>query len=230
MGLHKMKRQHLFALMLIVAISIPFATGWGQALFDPSKTVYEPSRLFPIVPENEIVGAPSDPLPKELVDKIHNRCLSRVPGRFTPDAHSYYCTCSSAATQGTVTIGDLKELQKEKNRQLGNKAFEKYVHNVMKPCMDMPVEDTEYMYCVMNRKNDWRIQLPIPYCKCVSQGVRKHFEQSGEEEMMVSWGNKKLQSSDPIDSLWNNGAFQNARKEFRKSCAGAYMNPKYFGN
>lgn len=225
-----MKKQHLFAVMLIAAISIPFATGWGQALFDPAKTVYEPSRLFPIVPENEIIGAPDDKISKDNITKIYDRCLSRAPDKFTPDAHRYYCTCSAAATEETMSVGDLKELQKEKSRELGNKAFEKYVHNVMKPCMDMPVEDTEYMHCIMNRKNDWRIHLPIPFCKCVSKGVREHFEEFGEEEMMVSWGNKKMFYDDPIEAFWSNTAFQNARAKERKFCTGAYMNPKYYGD
>ncbi len=221
-----MNKRHLLSLMLIIFITIPM-TGWGQALFDPKKIVYEPSRLLPIVAESDIVGAPDGAIGTEVIAKIYDRCMSRVPNRFTPDAHQYYCTCSAAATQGTITNGDLRALQNKKNRVLGNTSFEKYVHNVVKPCMDEPVEDMEYMYCIMYRDNDWRIKLPIPYCKCSSQGVRKYFEKSGEIDIMIAWGGG-IKYEDPIDAMWNSASFQSARTGQRNSCAGAYMDPKYF--
>jgi len=225
-----MNHRHLLSLMLIILITIPL-TGWGQALFDPKNIVYEPSRLFPIVAETDIVGAPDDAIEKNVIEKIYDRCMSRTPNRFTPDAHQYYCTCSAAATQGTMTNADLRNLQKDKNRVLGNKSFEKYVHNVVKPCMDMPVEDMEYMYCIMYRDNDWRIKFPIPFCKCTSRGIRKYFEESGETDMMIAWANNKTSGyKDPIDALWGSELFQAARTKQRKSCVGRYMDTQYFKN
>jgi hypothetical protein len=224
-----MKHRHLLTLMLIAVVAIPIS-GWAQALFDPSKTVYDASRLFPIVAPTDIVGADTDPVSKDVVNKIYDRCLSRVPPRFTPDAHNYYCACAAAATHATITNEDLKQLQSEKNRKLGNKSFEKYVHEVMKPCMDIPVGDTEYMYCVMNRHNDWRIKFPLPFCQCVSKGVQSHFEESGEEDMMVSWGNTGAGYRDPIDALWYNHTFNRARESSKDKCVGSYMDPKYFNN
>lgn len=221
-----MKNRHRLSLMLIILMSIPF-TGWAQALFDPTKIISEPSRLFPIVPEAEIIGTPNGAIGDDVIAKIYDRCMSRLPSRFTPEAHEYYCACSSAATQGTMTITDLKTLQKDTNRKVGNKAFEKYVHNVMKPCLEMPVEESEYMYCVMYRKNDWRIRYPLPYCKCVSRGVREHFEIYGEPEMMMSWGNTLKKYNDPVDSLWDNEAFQKGRTASKKGCIGSYMDPKF---
>jgi hypothetical protein len=110
---------------------------------------------------------------------------------------------------------------------VGNKVFEKYVHNVVKPCMNEPIEDIEYMYCIMYRGNDWRIKLPIPYCKCSSRGVRKDFEAGGEANMMIAWGGA-IKYQDPIDALWGSELFQASRTKNRDVCAGTYMDSKYF--
>lgn len=223
-----MKRKHLLSLMLVILITIPMS-GWGQALFDIQSIKYEPSRLFPILSSTDIVGAPDDPISKDAIKKINDRCRSRVPARFPPQALDAYCTCAAASTLGTVTVGDLRELQKESNRKLGNATFEKYVKNVMKPCMEAPVEDIEYVFCITSRKNDWRIKYPVPFCKCVSRGVAEHFKKNGLEEMMIGWGDpKKNGDADPTDTLWDNDTFLNSRRVEKEQCVGSYMDPKNF--
>lgn len=224
-----MKIRGLVSLALVACVALPLS-GWAQALFDPAKRVYEPSTLFPIIPEHDLVGAPDAAIPTDIIKAIYDRCRSKVPGRFTPDAHETYCTCAAAATQGTITLGDLKDLQKEENRQLGSKVFEKYVHNVMKPCMESPTADIEYMYCVMYRKNDWRIRYPLPYCRCMSQSVAEEFKVTGEEGMMISWGADKIKKlyKDPVEAFWENDKFQKARRKAREACASSYMDPENF--
>jgi len=223
-----MKNKRVFSLMLITLLVIPMS-GWAQALFDIQKIKHEPSRLFPILQSTDIVGAPDDPISTETIKKITDRCESRVPERFPPEAHTDYCTCSAAATQGTMTIGDLRELQKDGSRVLGNATFEKYVKNVMKPCLEMPIEDIEYMYCITSRGNDWRIKYPIPYCKCVSRGISDHFKKFGLEDMMISWAQPNKEGyEDPTDTLWDSNTFLKARTAEKKACSASYMNPKNF--
>lgn len=222
-----MRSKHLLSLMLVILITIPMS-GWGQALFDIQAIKIEPSRLFPILSATDIIGAPDDPIPRDAIKKISDRCRSRVPARFPPQALDDYCACSAAATLGTVTVGELRELQKETNRKLGNATFEKYVKNVMKPCMELPIEDIEYMFCVTSRENDWRIKYPMPYCRCVSRGVAKHFVTFGEEEMMVGWGRAKNSEADPTDTLWENATFLKARSMQKDQCVGSYMGYKNF--
>jgi len=223
-----MKHKHLLSLMLIILITIPM-TGWGQALFENHDIQFEPSRLFPILSDTDIVGAPDDAIPTVTIKKLDDRCRSRVPARFTPSAHDDYCTCAAAATQGTMTIGNLRTLQKEANRKLGNATFEKYVENVMKPCMEIPAEDIEYLSCISSAQNDWRIKLPIPYCRCVSRGMKDHFVKNGLEEMMLSWPYpNNVGEQSPVDTLWDSSQYIKEREIQKSECAGHYMDSKYF--
>lgn len=223
-----MKIKHLLSLMLAIVITIPMS-GWGQALFDIESIRYEPSRFFPILSDAEIVGTPDSPIPRETIQKITDRCKSRIPPRFSPDALNSYCACASASTLGTLTVGELRDLQKETNRKLGNPVFEKYVENVMKPCMEIPIEDIEYLFCISSRKNDWRIKYPIPFCRCVSTGIRDHFKETGLEDMMIAWGKvKKENGSDPTESIWDNDTFLRARGIKKEECVGSYMDPQNF--
>jgi hypothetical protein len=218
-----MKSKHLLSLMLVILITIPMS-GWGQALFDITAVKHDPSRLFPILSSTDIVGAPDSPIQIDAIKKISDRCRSRVPARFPPEALDDYCACAAAATQGTVTVGELRELQKETNRKLGNATFEKYVKNVMKPCMEIPIEDVEYMMCITSRDVDWRIKYPVPFCKCTSRGIRDHFQKFGLEEMMISWGTpNQIGDEDPTTTLWDNPTFLKNRVIEKKQCVGRYM-------
>lgn len=223
-----MKSKHLLSLMLVILITIPMS-GWGQALFDMQAVKRDTSRFFPIISSTDIIGTPDSSIPIDAIKKISDRCKSRLPGRFPPEALANYCSCAAAATQGTMTVGDLRELQKESNRKLGNTTFEKYVKNVMKPCMEMPIEDVEYAMCITSRDNDWRIRYPVPYCKCSSEAIAVHFQKFGLEEMMISWGNpNKLGDDDPTTTLWDNQTFLKARSIEKEQCVSNYMNQRYF--
>jgi hypothetical protein len=222
-------RLVVVSLICVVAgISLPH-TSLAQALFDPNSVKYEASNLFPIVSETDLLGAPDSALPIEAVKKIDDRCRTKIPTKFTPMMLDNYCTCSTAATQGTMTIKDIEDLQKETNRVAGNKIFEKYVTNVMKPCTESIIQETEYLLCITAQNNDWRIRLPIPYCKCVSYGVQKHFETFGLEDMMVAWASAKRYGYEtPIDTLWDSENLINTRSVKQKECVGQFMDPNFF--
>ena len=223
-----MKRKHLLSLMLVILITIPMS-GWGQSLMDIKSLKEDPSRFFPILSSTDIIGAPDDAIQLDAIRKISERCKSRLPSRFTPSALNDYCACSAAATLGTVTVGELRELQKETSRKLGNPTFEKYVKNVMKPCMELPIEDMEYMLCITSRTTDWRIKYPVPFCKCASRNIQDHFVKFGLEEMMISWGDpKKDDDADPTTTIWDNGTFLKARSIAKDQCVGSYMDRKNF--
>jgi len=223
-----MKVRTILSLIVVMVVALPLSS-WGQALFDINSIKTEPSRLFPIISETDIIGSPDDAIQISTIKKIKDRCLSRMPDRFTPSALQDYCSCSAASTQGTMTVGELRKLQNDENRKLGNPIFEKYVENVMTPCMEFPIEEIEYMFCISSQTIDWRIKLPVPFCKCRARGIKDYFKENGLQDMMVSWGQpKKYGDEDPTTLLWKNSNFLNAREATKESCVGNYLEPKYY--
>jgi len=182
-----------------------------------------PSNLMPVLPSEDLVESPDNKISNDIANKIYDRCLSKVPPRFTPDAHQYYCGCASTATQATIKMKELRELQSQKNWKLGNKTFEKYIHNVVAQCIDMPVEDMEYMNCILYRGTDWRIDRIPQYCKCVSNGARKYVKDFGEADLMIEWGDTKRTYESPLDALWYSRGYNNKKREVSENCIGNYM-------
>ncbi|HNQ92303.1 MAG TPA: hypothetical protein PKI93_05160 [Alphaproteobacteria bacterium] len=183
----------------------------------------EPSNVMPVLPKSDLTDTPEDKIPNEIGDKLYDRCLSKVPPHFTPDAHYNYCACTSAATVATMKMSELRGIQSQKSWKLGNKAFEKYVGEVVAPCLDMPVEDMEFMSCILYRGNDWRINRIPQYCKCVSVGVREHVKKFGESELMIEWGTPNKNYDSPLEALWNSPEYNRNKNDVRERCIGYYM-------
>ncbi len=235
--------KHMFFTLLscILLICVTFSVAHAQSELSPqnyknSKPVFNPqaarnvaSNIMPILPNDVLEAAPLDRISKSTVNKIYDQCISKVPPRFTPDAHQYYCTCSAAATEATIKMSELKELQNRKNWKLGNKPFEKYVHEVVMPCIDMPVDDMEYVSCVSYRGNDWRVSRVPQYCQCVSKLMKKHVIEMGESEMMIEWGDQTKFYLSPLDALWNSGTYNRYKKQYSEQCLGSYMKKDYLG-
>lgn len=202
-----------------------FASATAQAqTFDFNKARSgNISNVMPVLPQNDLTDTPEDKIPNSTVEKIYDRCLSKVPPRFTPDAHQYYCACTSAATAATMKMSELKEMQSKKNWKLGNATFEKYVGDVVTPCMDIPVDDMEYMSCILYRGNDWRIDRIPQYCKCVSVGIREHVKKFGESELMIEWGDSSKRYDSPLEALWNSQEYNTKKNKIRETCIGSYM-------
>lgn len=184
---------------------------------------FTPTNLVPMVEEKDLQGNPRGAIPDEVIKKIDDRCLAKVPERFTPDAHHTYCACTSAATQGTVRLGELAEMQKKENRVIGNKTFENYVQNVVAPCMEMPVEEIEYLYCVLYKSNDLRISYIPTYCKCVGKKMRDHVKKLASANILLELANTTRMKSDPIQALWKSEDYQRALENSRDSCALSYL-------
>lgn len=181
------------------------------------------SPLMPVLPSEFLKDTPSNIVTNDVADQLYARCKSQLPPRFTPDAHEYYCSCATAATVGTMKMSEIQDLQSSTKWVLGNKNFEKYINNVVHPCMDFPVEDMEYLSCVLNRNNDWRIKRIPEYCKCVSYNTRKHVEHYGNTEILITWGTPNTSYASPLDALWNNETYNDYKRKYREECIGNYM-------
>lgn len=202
-----------------------------KQLFNPNNVVIEASKLLPVLDGTDLKGEPKRVLTRDIGDKLYNRCLSEMPPRFTPDAHRYYCTCSSAATVGNLTRGELNELQNVKNRVLGNKTFEKYTKDVISPCMDVPLDQIEYLACVVTKSNDARIPNIPSYCKCLSASVGLHFKKYGVYDMLTTWRDGKSKMfNDPVGALWESSDLQNARNLARRNCVKNHIRVDPFKN
>ena len=210
----------LSLLIMLLATSSVFA----DALFKPHMVRQIPSTLMPVIEGLTIDDSLNAPISADIGNKIYDRCMSKVPQKFTPNAHNYYCTCSAAATVGNLTRSELKTMQNRKNWVAGNKTFEKYVSDVISPCMDVPVDEIEYLSCALNTRNDARINDIPNYCKCVKAGIGLHFRDHGIEDIILGWKNGANRGAeDPVTTLWDSYAFQNERSRAREACVWSNM-------
>jgi hypothetical protein len=221
--------RNLQALLILAAlIAFPFSEGnaqsrpFGQQVC-PTYSDTLP-RTLPIVPQSELVGAKTSPIPGAVATKVYDRCLSRVPERFTPDAHKIYCTCTAAALQGSMTLGELIDLQDSKNRRIGHPSYEKFVTQVVKPCMVEPVEEIEYLYCMIDRAADPRIRFFPSYCQCVGKEMRKHLDKNGDIEAVMELSKKVgSRERDPTEGFLSGFERGRALQDVRNQCSWKYL-------
>lgn len=234
-----MKNKWLVILLTLALFTVS-APAWAQdpnlsnlrttkPLFNPQAGKYLTSNILPILKDEVLVDSPGNKIPDETVEKIYDQCKSRMPSKFTPDSLEYYCSCSAAATSASMSMSELKELQKRENWKLGNAAFEKYVHNVVMECIDVPVDDMEYMSCILNRGNDWRVERIPLYCKCLSSSLKNYALKNAEAEMMLEWGSPGKRYSSPLEALFNSSTYNYNKNEFSKNCIGHYKDKDPLG-
>ena len=135
----------LLWLALVFWAGLPATQSYAKPVYDPNAARFTNSNIDPILPNTPLNDTPRDVIPNDIATKIYDQCLSKVPPRFTPDGHQYFCTCTAAAIQGNLRLSELREIQNKRNWKLGNKAFEKYIHTSVIPCLDMPVNDIAYL-------------------------------------------------------------------------------------
>ena len=166
--------------------------------------------------QNEETG----PISNETTNDVYQNCLFHIPSRFTPEAREYYCACNSASLQGNFRMNEFRDLQRASNRKPGNKTFEKYVHTAVAPCLDMPVRQIEYLYCLLDTENDPRIGHPMGYCGCVAKKMRNHAKDLAESEIMSKLAEDPNAFQDPVDALWNNQIYLSTKYKSRDDCVG----------
>ncbi|MDY0028756.1 MAG: hypothetical protein RBR86_02310 [Pseudobdellovibrionaceae bacterium] len=234
-----MKNKWL-AILLTLAMFTVSASAWAQdpnlsnlrtskPLFNAQAGKYLTSNILPILKDETLTSTPGNKIPDATVEKIYDQCKSKVPSKFTTDSLEYYCSCSAAATSAAMSMSELQELQKRENWKLGNAAFEKYVHEVVMQCIDVPIDDMEYMSCIMNRGNDWRVERIPLYCKCLSKSLKEYALKNGEAEMMLEWGTPGKRYASPIDALYNSTTYQYNKNEFSNNCISHYKDKDPLG-
>lgn len=164
--------------------------------------------------------SPQDPIPNGAINKLFRQCKSYYPRRFTPSALEAYCSCSAAATQGVLRAGEYESLQLERNRKASNPVYQKYVSQVVIPCMDIPTLDIEYFACILNRANDPRIDNIPKYCQCVSSKVARRVRTIGDADTLL-----RLQhyERDPLEALWHSEGYKETLRNSMDECVRSYL-------
>ena len=229
--------KFLTVTLCILLTTLMISTAWAQSstsgrsgpLYDMNAAKNIASNIMPVLPDETFTAAPGNTIPPETMEKIYDTCTSKMPRHFTPESLRYYCACSAAATSANISMSELIEMQDRRNWKLGNKTFEKYVHEVMAQCIDVPVDDKEYMACVTNRSTDWRVERVPLYCKCVSKGMKNYASKFGEIDMMMEWGNTSKWYLSPLEALYYNNNYVSKKNEYAKNCIGHYRSKDPLG-
>ncbi len=160
-----------------------------------------------------------------------DKCLSKIPRRFTPSAHEDFCTCSAAHIRLYMNNGDLNNLNKKGARTPGNESFEKYVTKVIMPCMEGPIVDITYVSCVEDRSNSPFIYHIPKYCQCVGQQLVPFVKNQGAVTSLLNMAKYPKDYKDPLDALLSSVELNRARNAGYKQCIKTYMgsDPKVRG-
>ncbi len=169
-------------------------------------------------PKLKVDNEETGPISIELANQVYENCLFHIPSRFTPDAREYYCSCNAAALRGNFKMDEYRTLQRQSNRKPGNKTFDKYIHTAVAPCLDMPVEQIEYLACLLDMSNDVRVGYIPGFCGCVSSKMKTHVKKLGEAEIMEKLASDLTSFKDPVDALWNNTAYLRTKYSSRNEC------------
>lgn len=203
----RMLRASLYSVFIAVAVislliaASPHAPAFSQETNAPASL---PAQNVPVSAEDA---------------KIYlEGCLAKIPRRFTPQAHETYCTCTAAALRGTITAAEYAQIRAPKNQKPGNLAFEKYVTNVIMPCMEYPVQDIVYLECVLNRSNDPRISNIPSFCQCMANQASDYVKKFGNIDAMLLLGNKFDRIKDPAQAMINSGGFANQKQKALSEC------------
>jgi hypothetical protein len=156
-------------------------------------------------------------IPKTVINNLYKQCRVTPITRFTPGALESYCACTAAALQGTFNVTEFNELQKQSTQRIGNKIFERYVSDVIVPCLTDPIDEIEYYYCVVDRTNDPRIPNIPQFCTCMSKRLAKYVGDFGVSNIMLTLGMRESVTS-PVDALWASRDFSSARTRARNEC------------
>jgi hypothetical protein len=146
-------------------------------------------------------------------------CNYHIPPRFTPDAREYYCACTmKKLDEHGFTQSHLNRLKDSKSWVASNKLFESFASNVMAPCLDVPTKQIEYLSCLLDSANDYRIGKVQPYCNCVSKKMVSYVKKNAAPDILVSLGRTNTLYRDPIEAMWNNINYIKRADRTRDEC------------
>ncbi|PZP54546.1 MAG: hypothetical protein DI586_09590 [Micavibrio aeruginosavorus] len=172
----------------------------------------------PPAPKLKVENEENGPISIELANQVYENCVFHIPSRFTPEAREYYCACNSASLRGNFKMNEYRELQRQSNRKPGNKSFDKYIKTSVAPCLDMPVEQIEYLACLLDTSNDVRVGYVPGFCGCVSKKMKTHAKAMAEVEIMEKLSSDPNAFKDPVDALWNNTLYLRTKYNSRDEC------------
>ena len=152
-----------------------------------------------------------------------DRCLARIPRRFTPSAHEDYCVCSAAMMRQNFTNNDLEELNAPGAKKPGNPAFEKFVSDVMMPCMEGPIVDIAYVECIEDRSNSPLIYHIPKYCQCVGSSLTNFVKKAGASTALLGMSQYPNEFREPIDALLRSSTLIKYKNKAYDSCKTQYM-------
>lgn len=182
--------------------------------------------------ESQAIQAPPEKLPQsEIVTPrtaaiYMDRCLSKIPRKFTPDAHEDYCLCTAAKMRTDFTNSDLENLASPSSRKPGNKSFEKFVEKIVVPCMEKPIIDITYMQCIMDRSMSPLIYSIPAYCQCAGEAMTPFIKGQALSTIMLNMSQYPNDFKEPLDALLRSENVIKARKKAYSSCKGAYFRQK----
>lgn len=152
-----------------------------------------------------------------------DKCLAKIPRKFTPNAHEDFCTCSAAHLRLYFTNGDLTMLDKASERKPGNPAFEKYVTEVIAPCMEQPIVDITYVACVEDRSNSPLISHIPKYCQCVGERLSPFVKNVGGSTILANMAAYPASYKEPLDTLLRSEELISERNKAYRSCFQTYL-------
>ena len=206
-------------LVLLVSVMTVMTLGFAAHAQD-ADFLGKPKALDPKVTSGKYLS-------NEATDEVFKKCKTTYPPRFTPGSLDYYCSCTSVATQGTLTTAEYESLQIPRNQMVGNPVYDKYLTQVVAPCLDTPTLDSEYYYCVLNRKSDPGIKDIVNYCTCVSEKIAKHVQNYGDADMMSRIDNDLYK--DPMEAMWRSDGFKQAKEAAHTQCrTGNWKSPSIY--
>ncbi len=146
------------------------------------------------------------------------KCLNTFPEKFTPKAHKRFCHCSAANVRLNITNSELNSLERKLITEAGNEVFEKYIQQVISPCMEIAVEDIAYVGCLEERGHSPYIINILDYCRCTGQQMAKFVKYKGASSIIINMTNNPQFYKDPLKTLLTTNQYNIAYYQAYKAC------------
>lgn len=160
----------------------------------------------------------SDAVTVETANAYLEQCLGNFPRNFTPKAHKDFCNCSAANVRANMTNTDLEELNKEDAQKAGNISYEKFIVQVISPCMAVAVDHIGYFSCIEDRSHNPYIDNIRPYCQCAGLEVKKFVRSKGAPAIIINMTKNPQFFNDPVQTLLTSREYKSALNTAYHTC------------